>query len=143
MKWKNTLAGYEKDIENRGFKDWLRAHTSWLKPLHRYEGTLKLTEEKLSYSGKDVKKEEKIDLEIPLKNIENYHHGFDETFRRREDRQIGLFGFAPLKIKYVTEGENKKIYFFAEFGRFPMRNTENEEVHKKLNELMNTPQEQH
>ncbi|KXA93995.1 hypothetical protein AKJ66_00070 [candidate division MSBL1 archaeon SCGC-AAA259E22] len=136
MKWDDTLAAFEKDVESRDFWDWMRAHTSWMKPLHRYEGTLELKGDKLIFFGEDAKEDGRIDLEIPLENIENVHLGFDETFRRREDRQIGLFGFAPLRIDYLTEGEEKKLYLFADFGRFPIRNAENGEVQKKLTELL-------
>lgn len=140
MKWEDTLAAFEGDIDSRGFWDWLRAHTSWMKPLYRYEGTLELNEDKLSFFGEDAEEDGIIDLEIPHENIENAHLGFDESFQRREDRQIGLFGFAPLRIDYISEGERKKLYLFADFGRFPIRNCENEEVYKKLNEMTDIPE---
>ena len=38
MKWENTLMAYEEDIKNRSFWDWIKAHTSFMKPLHRYKG---------------------------------------------------------------------------------------------------------
>ena len=42
MKWENTLMAYEKDIKSRGFWDGVKAHTSFMKPLHRYEGFLEV-----------------------------------------------------------------------------------------------------
>jgi len=38
MKWENTLMAYEEDIKSRSFWDWIKAHTSFMKPLHRYKG---------------------------------------------------------------------------------------------------------
>ena len=37
MKWGNTLMAYEEDIKSRSFWDWIKAHTSFMKPLHRYK----------------------------------------------------------------------------------------------------------
>ncbi len=56
MKWENTLMAYEEDIKSRGFWDWVKAHTStsFMKPLHRYEGFLELNEGKITFTGKDV-----------------------------------------------------------------------------------------
>ncbi|KXB07280.1 hypothetical protein AKJ51_01595 [candidate division MSBL1 archaeon SCGC-AAA382A20] len=133
MKWENTLFAFEKDIESRGFWDWMRAHTSWMKPLHRYEGLLEITEDKLLLVGED-KEEGEIELEIPVDRIDDVQFGFDETFSRGEDRQLGLFGFAPLRIRYESEEGEKKLYLFADFGRFPIRNCDNERVLEKLNE---------
>lgn len=115
MKYKKTLFAFEEDIKTRGFRDWLEAHTSWMKPLHRYNGELVVTDEKLIFSGKDKRKKEDIDFEIQISDIKNIHLGFDDTFKRREDRQIGLFGFVPLRIDYMDESEDKKLYVFAHF----------------------------
>lgn len=52
MKWKNTLMAYEEDIKSRDFWDWVKAHTSFMKPLHRYEGFLDLNEGKITFTGK-------------------------------------------------------------------------------------------
>lgn len=55
MKWENTLMAYEEDIKSRSFCDWIKAHTSFMKPLHRYDGVLELTEQKMKFTGRDVK----------------------------------------------------------------------------------------
>ena len=41
MKWENTLMAYEEDIKSRSFWDWIKAHTSFMKPLHRYKRDLR------------------------------------------------------------------------------------------------------
>ena len=55
MRWGNSLMAYEEDIKNRSLLDWLKAHTSGFKPLHRYEGVFELCENKIVFDGKDVK----------------------------------------------------------------------------------------
>ncbi|KXA92107.1 hypothetical protein AKJ64_04015 [candidate division MSBL1 archaeon SCGC-AAA259E17] len=145
MEWENTLFAFEKDIEGRGFWDWMRAHISWMKPLHRYEGLLEITEDKLLLVGEDrpgpffglrslYHTKGKIELEIPVDRIDDVQFGFDETFRRREDRQLGLFGFTPLRIKYESGEGERALYLFADFGRFPVRHCDNERVLEELNE---------
>lgn len=73
MKWENTLMAYEKDIKSRGFWDWVKAHTSFMKPLHRYEGVLELDEQKMTFTGKDVKVDKDFNLEIATGDITDIH----------------------------------------------------------------------
>lgn len=49
IKKDEALFGYEEDLEEKGILDWLRAHTSFMKPLHRCEGELKLFEGELIF----------------------------------------------------------------------------------------------
>lgn len=133
MQWKNTLMAYEEDIKNKSFWDWLKAHTSFMKPLHRYRGNLNLGGENLVFSGKDVKKKISFFLEIPYKNILDVFLGFDDIFKRREDRQIGLFGFMPLIIRYKLEEGEKSLYIFANFHHsLKGRTSDNKEVYEEL-----------
>jgi len=69
MKWENTLMAYEEDIKSRGFWDWVKAHTSFMKPLHRHEGFLELNEGKITFTGKDVKEDKDFNLEIVTGDI--------------------------------------------------------------------------
>ena len=86
MKWENTLIAYEDDIKSRSFWDWIKAYPSFMKPLHRYKGTLELEKERMIFSGRDAKEGKNFVLEIPIQDITGYYLGFDSVFRRREDR---------------------------------------------------------
>ena len=55
LKKENTLLSFDEDIRNRSLIDWVKAHTSGFKPLHRYEGIFELNEGKLTFNGKDIK----------------------------------------------------------------------------------------
>ena len=55
---------YEENIKSRSFGDWIKAHTSFMKPLHRYEGVLELNERNMTFTGKDVKVDKDFNLEI-------------------------------------------------------------------------------
>jgi len=77
---------YEENIESRDFWDWMKTHTSGFKPLHKYEGVLELTDEKMTFIGKDVKDDKDFKLEIETRDITDVYFGFDEVFTGWEDR---------------------------------------------------------
>jgi len=135
MRKENTLLAFEDDIKNRSFVDWLKAHTSGFKPLHRYEGILKLEEEKLFFEGKDVKSGEQLRLEVAVQDIIDVYYGFDEVFKGREERTWPWN--KPLRIKF-KEGESERtIYLFVNFHHeHGIRASDNEEVYEKLTYLM-------
>ena len=127
----NTLLAFEEDIKNRSINDWIKAHTSGFKPLHRYEGMLELSENKLMFYGVDVKNGEGFRLEIPIQDVVEVYYGFDEVFKGREERSWPWD--KPLRIKFkMNEGE-RAIYLFANFHhKYGIRTSDNEEVYKEL-----------
>jgi hypothetical protein len=131
MKWKNTLMAYEEDIKSRSFWDWLKAHTSFMKPLHRYQGILEVKEDKIAFSGKDIKEDGDLFLEIAIADIADINLGYDDVFTGWEDRAAPWN--KPLRIISRTkEGENT-IYLFANFHyKNGMRSSDNKEVFEKL-----------
>lgn len=121
---------YEEDIENRGFLDWLKAHTSFMKPLHRYEGVLELDGERMRFEGRDVKEGGDFKLEAETGNITDVSLGFDDTFRRWEAR---VPWNDPLRIKYESEEGEKTVYLYVRFHtQYGFRTSDNEEVVEKL-----------
>jgi len=127
---------YEEDIKRRGFIDWLKAHTTGFKPLHRYEGVLELNDNELIFSGKDVKEDKEFKLKIPLKNITDIYYGFDNVFKGREERAWPWN--KPLRIRYKSEdGKEETIYLFAHFHhKRGIRTSDNKEVYEKLKEII-------
>ncbi len=116
IKETSTLIAFEEDIRNRGFIDWLAAHTGFAKPLHRYEGELSLMNDRLVFYGNDKKKKQRYHLQIKKKDVTDIFHGFDNVFKRREDRALGL-SFKPLRINFVKNGSSTAIYLIIEFRR--------------------------
>ena len=57
-----------------------------MSPFHRYEGILELDDDKIVFVGVDVKNGEEYNLEISIKNITDVHLGFNDVFKRRDDR---------------------------------------------------------
>lgn len=113
MKWENSLTAFEEDIKSRSWLDWLKAHTSGFKPLHRYEGILELRNNELIFDGKDVKENKNFQLKISLKDITDVHYGFDEVFKGREERARPWN--KPLRVKYQSENGVRTIYLFVHF----------------------------
>ena len=128
----NTLMAFEEDIRNRGFIDWLVAHTGFAKPLHRYEGKLSLMNDRLVFYGNDKKKKQRYHLQIKKKDVTDIFHGFDNVFKRREDRNFGL-SFKPLKINFMKNGSPTAIYLIIEFRR-ALRTSNNKQCFTELNQ---------
>ena len=140
MRWENSLMAYEEDIKNRSLLDWLKAHTSGFKPLHRYEGVFELYEGKIVFDGKDVKEDRRFRLEIPIKSISDLYLGWDEVFTGFPLSRAGDRAYPwnkPLRIRYRSEEGEKTIYLFVHFHRkWGIRTSDNREVYKKLNEML-------
>ncbi len=118
MLFENTLWATADDVQTRGFRDWLTAHTSFMKPLHRYRGSLRVDPRELRLAGEDKRNDDRrVTVAIPLDAIRDVAMGFDAVFGRMEDRQIGLFDFKPLRVVYRSPetGADETIYLFARF----------------------------
>jgi len=122
---------YEEDIRSRGFWEWVKAHTSFMKPLHRYEGFLELNEGKITLKGKDTKEDKDFNLEIATGDITDVHFGFDNVFTGWEDRAAPWN--KPLKVRYKFKERKKAIYLFVNFHhKYGIRISDNKEVYRKL-----------
>jgi hypothetical protein len=121
---------YEEDIKERRFGDRLKAHISFLKPLHRYQGDITLLEDKIIFKGKDTKTKGHHSLEIDKSELKDVYLGFDDVFKRIEDRSIG-FAFKPLRLKFVKNNREFTTYFIIHFKR-TMRTTKNEEWYEEI-----------
>jgi len=135
MKWENTLMAYEEDIKSRGFWDWIKAHTSFMKPLHRYDGILELNELKMTFTGRDIKEGKDYNLEVEIGDITDIHFGFDDVFTGWEDRAAPWN--KPLRLKYNSKRGGKTIYLFANFHhKYGMRASDNKEVYENLKSIL-------
>ncbi len=109
-----ALLAFEADIVTRTFSDWLVAHTSFLKPLHRYEGILALERTRLIFKGTDVKTKEFFEMIIAKDEIEQLYCGFDEVYSVFETRGLGLL-WKPLRITFAKAGKEAQIYLVINF----------------------------
>ena len=125
-----VLMAYKEDIKHRGFLDWMKAHTSFVKPLHRYEGKIILSDEKIMFDGKDKKTKNDYAIEINKIDVTDIHLGFDDVFKRGEDRSLGI-SFQPLRIKFSKDEKEHIMYFIIDFNRL-LRATKNKEWYEEL-----------
>jgi hypothetical protein len=132
MEFEHSLLAFKEDIEHRGLLDWLEAHTSFMRPLHRYYGILKIDQENLLFSGKDEKSGKSFYLLIKISEITGIHLGYDNIFRRIEDRSLGIFHFVPLRIDFMKEGKEECIYVFANYSSL-IRHSDNQKLFDELN----------
>ena len=136
MAKENTLLAFDEDIRSRSLVDWIKAHASGFKPLHRYEGSLKLDEEKLVFEGRDVKESSGFKLEIAVHEITDVYYGFDEVFKGREERAWPWN--KPLRIRFKENDVEKTIYLFVNFHyKHGVRVSDNEELYRKLVDQLN------
>ncbi len=127
----DSLLAFKEDIEHKGLLDWIEAHTSFMRPLHRYAGTIEVNKESLTFSGEDEKRHEHYQLTIPRHSITGIHLGFDDVFKRIDDRSLGLFHFVPLRINYNEAKQEKSIYVFASYSRL-FRLSDNQKLYEEL-----------
>jgi hypothetical protein len=132
MEFGHSLLAFKEDIEHRGLLDWLEAHTSFMRPLHRYSGTLEINHKNFLFRGTDEKAGNSFDLMIKISEITGIHLGYDNTFKRIEDRSLGIFHFVPLRIDFIVEGKEENIYVFANYSSL-IRHSDNQKLFDELN----------
>lgn len=134
MEFEHSLLAFKRDIEHRGLLDWIEAHTSFMRPLHRFYGTLEINYENLLFRGTDEKAGSSFDLMIKRSEITGIHLGYDNTFKRIEDRSLGIFHFVPLRIDFMMEGKDESIYVFANYSSL-IRHSDNQKLFDELNTI--------
>ena len=110
----STLWAFEEDIQSRSWSDWLKAHTSFLKPLHRYEGILTVYTNSLNFSGMDKKAQTEISFDIEKHQITQLYLGFDPTFNILETR--GLNFWLLLRLTFLQDGKEEKLYLITNYS---------------------------
>jgi len=131
IKKDKALMAYKEDIEHRGVIDWLKAHTSFVKPLHRYEGEVTLSDDKIMFHGKDTKtKNNNYTIEIDKKDVTDVYLGFDDVFKRGEDRSLGI-SFQPLRINFLKAKKESTLYLIIRFSQL-LRTTKNKEWYEEM-----------
>ncbi|MEO8821726.1 MAG: hypothetical protein ABI374_12835 [Ginsengibacter sp.] len=110
-----ALWSFEEDILNRSWEDWLVAHLSFGKPLHRYEGVLTIYTNTLVLIGKEKKTKDEFSLEIYRQEMEQLYLGFDETFNASETRGFGLT-WLPLRLIFTKDDQIRKLYLIINYS---------------------------
>lgn len=110
-----ALWSFEEDILNRSWRDWLVAHLSLGKPLHRYEGMLTLYTNTIELIGQDIKTTEEFSLVLFKQEIEQLYLGFDKAFNASESRSLGL-SWLPLRLAFMKNGIDQKLYLIINYS---------------------------
>lgn len=98
--------------------EWIKAHVSARCPAHRYEGELMIGDEKLVFSGRDIKTGKDTELEIPLDGISDVHLGFSEGLKPSTDPAFGIGGPVPFAVCYQDNGRSQTVYFNTSFSNY-------------------------
>jgi hypothetical protein len=105
-----------------------------MRPLHRYYGILEIRVDKLLFSGTDERKGDLFKLTFKIVEITGIHLGYDHTFKRIEDRSLGIFHFVPLRISFMVNKQQESIYVFANYSSL-IRHSDNQKLFDELKEL--------
>jgi hypothetical protein len=122
MKETTALWAFEEDILSRSWGDWMEAHTSFLKPLHRYEGQMSILPDKLNFTGIDKRTVENTFFDIHKYQIVQLYLGFDESYNAMETRGLGLF-WLPLRLIFLLNGKEEKLYLITNYKFFGLADT--------------------
>ncbi len=110
-----ALLSFREDIENRGFLDWIMAHTSFMKPLHTYTGIIRIEGNVFMFSGFAKKTEEEFQVRFFRKEMEEIYHGYDDVFTIYETRNLGL-GWKPLRITFRQNERIIQMYLIVNYS---------------------------
>lgn len=111
----SALLSFSEDIQNRSFADWLKAHISFMFPLHAYYGHVRIEGNMLMFSGTERKTGNDFQLAIFRSEIEELYHGYDDVFTLFETRNLG-FGWKPLRIKFTQNQRTFKLYLIVNYS---------------------------
>ena len=125
----STIWAYGEEVKQKGMLDFIKSHTSFLKPLHFHEGEMILDNDVLRFD-EHIKGKGAKPVEIGKNQIRNVHLGFDDTFRRTDDRSLGLT-LEPLRIDFIDGLKETSIYLFADHNRVT-RTNQNKEWFEKI-----------
>ncbi len=89
--------------------EWIRAHASITRPVHRYEGVLTLEDHCLVFQGRDIKERNGFKEVIPLDSITKISLGFNSSSR--------LVKLQPIIIHYQTDDGVQIAYLYSDFNR--------------------------
>jgi Arc/MetJ-type ribon-helix-helix transcriptional regulator len=127
---------FEDEIGQKDFGDWFAAHTSFMLPIHRYNGEIRLFDDALVFYGKHAKTGKTEVVAVPFQSVVGVFVGFDEAYRRRETRG-GFNHEAPLRIDYKDGNSVRTVYVFVDFDRVT-RSNKNQEWFEFLQRIIQT-----
>ena len=119
----NVVMITEEDVEQLIYQwaivpEWIKAHVLARCPAHRYEGELVIGDEKLVFSGRDIKAGEDFKLEIPFDGITDVYLGFSQDLKTSTDPAFGIGGPVPFAVCYQDNGRSQTIYFNTSFNNY-------------------------
>lgn len=132
----------EEDVEQLLYQwaivpEWIKAHVLARCPAHRYEGELVIGDEKLVFSGRDIKAGEDFKLEIPFDGITDVYLGFSQDLKTSTDPAFGIGGPVPFAVCYQDNGRSQTIYFNTSFNNYLAHGeTTNRKWYETLDEIV-------
>jgi hypothetical protein len=105
---------FDEDVVNETGHEWLSAHISLGKPLHRYEGIITINENNLLLEGFDNRQKIQVRFTIARGQLEQLYHGFDKTFTAMDSRGLGLT-WQPLRLTFYDGSKSRYVYLIINY----------------------------
>lgn len=116
-----ALVSFEEDIRSRGIGSWLRNYTSFVMPSHRYVADVTFGNDSMLLQGRDRKTGTDWFLEIGKGEIIDVHHGFDDVYKQRHEKSVGIT-YSPLRIRFTRGGQDRSMYLLINVNRWSRGN---------------------
>ena len=111
----SALLSFSEDIQNRSFTDWIKAHISFMYPLHAYNGRVRIEGNMFMFSGAERKTGNDFQLNIFRNEIEELYLGYDNVFTVFETRNLG-FGWKPIRITFTRNQRTLRLYLIVNYS---------------------------
>lgn len=111
----SALLSFSEDIQNRSFTDWIKAHTSFMYPLHTYIGNIRIEGNVFMFLGIERKSRQEFQFNIFRNEIEEVYHGYDDVFTIFETRNFGI-GWKPVRITFTQNERTLNLYLIVNYS---------------------------
>lgn len=102
----NVLWAYDTEINSMNVSErFLSRHFSLVPPLSKHKGRIYLTGQSLMIDGDQ-------ELLIPLADMDEIYHGFDEVFAAASAKNFGM-SWQPLRISYAN---GHTVYLIVDYN---------------------------
>ena len=107
----NALWCFDFEVQNRNRNEDFAFHFSGIKPFHRHDGEIYLTEGSIKIVGDD-------EVEVSFDDLTQLYLGFDEYYTPTLSKNFGMF-WQPLRL---TINDKKFLYLIVDYNFLGAKN---------------------
>ena len=134
MRWDHTLMIHREELEKKGFLTRFLLSVTWLRTVpFRYKGVLQLTDQVLTFAGRDMEERRDFCEDVLLTDIHDVYFSYSNVTEdlSNYDRYRPHW-LKPLNIEYATREGMKTMILYANYHVGLFWASDNKEVFKLL-----------